>query len=223
MIFQLCDVIKQMKNDFLIIKNENNDLKKRILEIENWKKEEKKEEEEKKKFPSLILTEKYQKELIITKLKNKGKTINYFNLLFRASRDGDQSSVVHNKIDGKSNILIIVQTVKGLKFGGYTQIGFDSSGSSKQDAQAFLFSIDKNKTYDNIPYTNAIHCSANTCPYFYSSTGNFNLEIPNSFFSNDGKTAKKNDCFYTTEDYEINGCEENFRVKELEYFQVNFS
>ena len=94
-----------MKNDFLIIKNENNDLKKRILEIENWKKrkeeEDKKRKEEEGKFPSLILTEKNQKELIITKLKNKGKKINYFNLLFRASRDGDQSSVVHNKIDGK--------------------------------------------------------------------------------------------------------------------------
>ena len=169
------------------------------------------------------MTEKYQKELIITKLKNKGKKINYFNLLFRASRDGDQSSVVHNKIDGISNILIIVQTVKGLKFGGYTQIGFDSSGSTKQDSQAFLFSIDKNKTYDNIPNTNAIHCIQGACPYFYSSTGNFNLEIPNSFFSNDGKTALKSDCFYTTEDYEINGGEEKFRVKELEYFQINFS
>ena len=37
-IFQLCDVIKEMKNEILGIKNENNDLKKRILEIENWKK-----------------------------------------------------------------------------------------------------------------------------------------------------------------------------------------
>ena len=224
-IFQLCDVIKEMKNEILGIKNENNDLKKRILEIENWKK--RKEEEDKKrkeegKFPSLILTEKNQKELIITKLKSRGKTINSLNLLFRASRDGDQSSVVHNKIDGKTNILMIVQTIKGLKFGGYTQIGFDSSNQSKQDANAFLFSIDKNKTYDNIPNNNAIYCNNSGCPYFYSSTGNYNIEIPNSFFSNDGKTTKKGDCYYTTEDYEINGGEEKFRIKELEYFQINF-
>jgi len=46
-IFQLCDVIKEMKNEILGIKNENNDLKKRILEIENWKK--RKEEEKKRK------------------------------------------------------------------------------------------------------------------------------------------------------------------------------
>ena len=59
-------------------------------------------------------------------------------------------------------------------------------------------------------------------PYFYSYQGNYNIEIPNSFFSNDGKTALKSDCFYTTEDYEINGGEEKFRVKELEYFQINF-
>ena len=231
-IFQLCDVIKEMKNEILELKNENSALKKRILEIENWKKrkeeeeeEEKKrkEEEEKKKFPSLILTEKNQKELIITKLKNRGKTINSLNLLFRASRDGDQSSVVHNKIDGKKDILMIVQTTKGLKFGGYTQIGFDSSNNSKQDAQAFLFSIDKNKTYDNIPNKNAIYCYSSGCPYFFSDSGNFNIEIPNTFYSNDGKTTKKGDCYYTTEDYEINGGEEKFRIKELEYFQINFS
>ena len=36
-----------MKNEILGIKNENNDLKKRILEIENWKK--RKEEEDKKR------------------------------------------------------------------------------------------------------------------------------------------------------------------------------
>ena len=46
-IFQLCDVIKEMKNEILGIKNENNDLKKRILKIENWKK--RKEEEDKKR------------------------------------------------------------------------------------------------------------------------------------------------------------------------------
>ena len=46
-IFQLCDVIKEMKNEILGIKNENNDLKKRIVKIENWKK--RKEEEDKKR------------------------------------------------------------------------------------------------------------------------------------------------------------------------------
>ena len=130
--------------------------------------------------------------------------------------------MVHNKIDGKTNILMIVQTIKGLKFGGYTQIGFDSSGNCKKDSQAFLFSIDKNKTYDNIPDTNSIYCSSATCPCFYSAQGNYNIAIPNAFYSNDGTTTKKGDCYYTTEDYEINGGEEKFRIKELEYFQINF-
>ena len=117
---------------------------------------------------------------------------------------------------------MIVQTIKGLKFGGYTQIGFDSSNQSKLDTNAFLFSIDKNKTYDNIPNKTAIYCSSGTCPYFYSDQGNYNIAIPNSFYSNDGTTTKKGDCYYTTEDYEINGGEEKFRIKELEYFQINF-
>ena len=194
----------------------------KIGKKEKKKKIKRKEEEEEKKFPSSILTEKNQKELIITKLKNRGKIISSFNLLFRASRDGDQSSVVHNKIDGKTNILMIVQTIKGLKFGGYTQIGFDSSNQNKNDSQAFLFSFDKNKTYDNNG-NYAIYCYSSDCPYFFSHYGNYNIKIPNSFYSNNGYTTKKGDCFYTTEDYELNGGEEKFIVKELEYFQIIIS
>lgn len=52
------------------------------------------------------------------------------------------------------------------------------------------------------------------------------LEIiiyPNNFLSKEGYTNKKEDCYYTTEDYELNGGEEKFIVKELEYFQVIFN
>ena len=235
LILQLCDVMKEMKKEILELKLENSSLKERISKIEKWKKEEeeekkrreeeekkRREEEEKKKFPSLIMTKKEQKELIIKKFEGRGKKINSLNLLFRASRDGDQSSVVHNKIDGKNEIIMIVETIKGLKFGGYTQIGFDSSNQNKNDSQAFLFSFDKNKTYDNNG-NYAIYCYSSDCPYFFSHYGNYNIKIPNSFYSNNGYTTKKGDCFYTTEDYELNGGEEQFRVKELEYFQINYN
>ena len=235
LILQLCDVMKEMKKEILELKLENSSLKERISKIEKWKKEKeeekkrreeeekkRREEEEKKKFPSLIMTKKEQKELIIKKFEGRGKKINSLNLLFRASRDGDQSSVVHNKIDGKNEIIMIVETIKGLKFGGYTQIGFDSSNQNKNDSQAFLFSFDKNKTYDNNG-NYAIYCYSSDCPYFFSHYGNYNIKIPNSFYSNNGYTTKKGDCFYTTEDYELNGGEEQFRVKELEYFQINYN
>jgi len=219
---QICDVMKEMKKEI-------SSLKERISELETRKNERNKQWrkkiiEEKRKFPSLIMTEKKQRELIKRKFEGRGKTINFLNLLFRASRNRDRSSVVHNKIDGKTEILMIVETTKGSKFGGYTQLGFDSSGKQKKDPQSFLFSFDKNKTYDNIENKySTVYCYSDCCPCFSCKSGNFNIYIPNKFYSHDGCTTTKGNGYYTTEDYELNGGEENFRVKELEYFQINYN
>ena len=70
-IFQLCDVIKEMKNEILGIKNENNDLKKRILEIENWKK--RKEEEDKKRKEEEGRKERRKKSRRIKRIKKRIK------------------------------------------------------------------------------------------------------------------------------------------------------
>jgi hypothetical protein len=164
-----------------------------------------------------------QRNLLKNKFINRGKVIQRLNLLFSSSRDGDSKDSVHNKIDGKENVLLFVETKKGRKFGGYTKIGFDSSGNLKNDEEAFLFSFDKLKTYDNIKGQNAIYCDKSHLPRFYSAQGNFNIRIDNNFFSNVGYTTKKGDCYQTTEDYELNGGEEQFRVKELEYFQINYN
>ena len=206
------------------LKNENMELKKRLINLENWKKEfeENQIEKDKQNFNSKIMNKKEQINLIKNKFKKRGLTIKKLNLLFSSSEEGDSSQIVHNKIDGKENILMLVKTTKGRKFGGYTNIGFDSSQSTKEDNEAFLFSLDKLKTYDNIKEENAIFCSKDTVPFFYSNFGNYNIKIENKFFSKDGYTTKKGDCYETTEDYEINGGEERFVVKELEFFQIIF-
>ena len=49
------------------------------------------------------------------------------------------------KNNGEEFILIIIETNKGYKFGGFTSIGFDSSGFELNDDNAFLFSIDKKR------------------------------------------------------------------------------
>ena len=122
---------------------------------------------------------------------------------------------------------MLVETIKGRKFYGYTNIGFDSSDSTKSDNNAFLISFDKLKTYDYIRNSYAAISSfgrtRNSLPTFYSHNNRYhNIDIVDNFFSNDGGTAKKGDCYYTSEDYELNFGEECFRVKELEYFQIIF-
>ena len=114
------------------------------------------------------------------------------NLLFSSSKDGDSKDSVHKKIDGKENVLLFVETQKGRKFGGYTKIGFDSSNEHKNDDEAFLFSFDKLKTYDNINKGGwAIFCNTKELPWFYSKQGNYNIRIDNNFFSKVGTQQKK--------------------------------
>ena len=228
LINDLIQIVKELKNENQKLKAENSEINKRLDALENWKneivkKKREKQKKEKEKFNSKIMNTKEQINLIKNKFRNRGKDIQRINLLFSSSKDGDLSQTVHNKIDGKNNILLFVETVKGRKFGGYTNIGFDSSNQYKNDDEAFLISFDKLKTYDIIKGNNAIYCCNSNLPYFYSSYGKYNIRLDNNFFSNVGYTTKKGDCYQTTEDYELNGGEESFTVKELEYFQIIFN
>ena len=222
----LIQIVKELKNENLKLKTENIEIFKRLDMLENWKNEIEKEKEkiEKEKFNSKIMNTNEQINLIKNKFIKRGKVIQRLNLLFSSSKDGDSSQTVHNKIDGKKDILMFVETTKGRKFGGYTNIGFDSSDAHKNDDEAFLISFDKLKIYDNINKGGwAIYCCKSNAPWFYSKNGKYNIRIDNNFFSNLGYTTKKGDCYQTTEDYELNGGEESFTVKELEYFQIIFN
>ena len=225
-ISDLIQAVKDLKNENIKLKNENIEINKRLDILENWKNEieSQKRKKEKEKFNSKIMNTKEQLNLIKNKFLIKGKIIQRLNLLFSSSRDGDSSQAVHNKIDGIKNVLLFVETTKGKKFGGYSNIGFDNSDKWKKDDEAFLFSFDKLITYDNINKGGwAIYCCKKDLPWFYSMQGNYNIRIDNKFFINGRYTTKKGDCYQTTEDYELNGGEEKFLVKELEYFQIIFN
>ena len=226
------DIINDLIQIVKKLKDENIEIKKRLTQLEEWKKEkelkEKKEieqkEKEKEKFNSKLMNTEEQINLIKNVFSNRGQDIKRLQLLFSSSKDGDSKDSVHNKIDGKENILLIVETKKGRKFGGYSKIGFDSSNAHKNDDQAFLFSFDKLKIYNNINKGGwAIYCNEDELPWFYSKYGKYNIHLKNNFLSKVGYTTKKGDCFNTTEDYELNGGEEEFIVKELEYFQIIFN
>ena len=100
---------------------------------------------------------------------------------------------------------MFVETTKGRKFGGYTNIGFVNSNSNcYSDNNAFLISFDKLKTYVKIQNQNPNYAicysySSNYLSSFYSHSGYHNILINDNFFSNKGYTAKKGDCYYTSE------------------------
>ena len=153
----------------IILKEENKDLKKRIenneneikklierieinenkvneIEKENKKILDKIEKETISKIiDSKILTNFENIELINKRLKYNEilakKDINY-KLLYRATRDGDDARIFHQKCDNKCNVLAVFKTTKGLIFGGYTEVGYKGKNDGNViDNKAFFFHV----------------------------------------------------------------------------------
>ena len=78
-----------------------------------------------------------------------------------------------------------------------------------------MFSLDKMKTYDNTGEL-AIGCYPKFGPIFMGCQ----IRIYDNAFSKGGTTFEKGLNFKTEEDYELNGGERNFNVKEIEVYEV---
>ena len=144
------------------------------------------------------------------------KRINY-QLLYKASKDTDKTSIFHNKCDNKRNTIIFIETNEGKKFGGFTTQTWEGN-TNKKDENAFLFSLDKLKIYDIIKERDAIICNLNYGPMF----GGGQIIIFDKFFKEGGKTGKAHENYNTEEDYELNNGNMIFQIKELEVFEILF-
>ena len=87
-------------------------------------------------------------------------------LLYRASRDGDSSLTFHRNCQGIANTVVIIETMKGKKFGGFTSKIWDTNGDYKYDEKCFLFSLDKRQIYYNKDPEISILCLNNKGPVF---------------------------------------------------------
>ena len=72
-----------------------------------------------------------------------------YDLIYKASRDGDKSENFHSKCDNIKNTLIIIKSKNGKIFGGFTTQFWNHSGYVN-DPLAFAFSIDNQKIYNII-------------------------------------------------------------------------
>ena len=99
-------------------------------------------------------------------------------LLFRKSRDGSTFNDFHDKCDNKGITIVFIETTKGYKFGGYTELQWDKSGNGKTDKSTFLFSFNHKEKYIARNNRASIYCS-NEAPWF----GHFGA--PEIYFSYD--------------------------------------
>ena len=111
-------------------------------------------------------------------------------LLFRKTRDGSTPNDFHNKCDNKGITLTFIETTKGFKFGGYTELQWDKSNSAKKDQSTFIFSLNRKEKFLVRNERYSIYCHNNYGPYF----GYFypELYLPNTLDKGESNEIKNN-------------------------------
>ena len=153
---------------------------------------------------------------LLTKKINKDNKKLTLNLLYKATADSDKAAAFHAKCDEAKSSIVLVETDKGKRFGGYTTKSWRGDCIDKKDEEAFVFSLDKMETYDNIPGEDAIGCYPKFGPIFLGCQ----IRIYDNAFTKGGTTFERSLNYDTKEDFELTGGDRVFTVKEIEVYEV---
>ena len=153
---------------------------------------------------------------LLTRKMNKNNNKITLNLIYKATTDSDKAKAFHEKCDDAQSTLVLIETDKGKRFGGFTTCSWAGDCQEKKDEDAFVFSLDKMQVYENIPSELAIGCYPNFGPIFLGCQ----IRIYDHAFTNGGTTYEKGLNFNTEEDYELTGGDKSFNVKEIEVYEV---
>ena len=220
------------------LNNRTNDteyLKNQIAELEKTIKELEEELENLRKPENLRTQQKTSTEFIKKKITVKGEIIHgikdlelitkkinkqnqkiTLNLIYKATVDSDKARDFHEKCDAAKSTIVLIETDKGKRFGGYTSESWSGNCINKKDDTAFIFSLDKMKTYDVIEDENAIGCYPSFGPTFLGCQ----IKIFDDTFVKGGTTFEKGKGYYTKEDFELTDGDKTFLVKEMEVYEV---
>ena len=156
---------------------------------------------------------------IITSTNNiKSKQKNIFELIYKATRDGDDVKDFHKFCDEISPTLTLCKTKNGNRFGGYTSVSLTKNASDNPiyDPNAFVFTIDKKYKYNTNNPSYAVRMTSSRGPCFGS---NCPFYIGNKFLKqNTSYSNPSND--YNSPPYVLTGAE-YFTLDELEVYKVN--
>ena len=162
-----------------------------------------------------IIRDKYELELIVSKINKNNRKIK-LDLIYKATTDSDSAESFHYHCNKARNSIILIETLNGKRFGGYTSQSWEGDGEQKKDPNAFVFSLDKMETYKVIPSKEAIGCYPDYGAVFLGCQ----IRIFDNAFKNGGSTFTKGVTYLTNEDYELSGGEKQFGIKEIEAYSV---
>ena len=208
---------KQIKSK--VEKKNKNKQKDKIKKFENVKESEiniiESELNEENEVKGEILHSIEELSLIIKKIcKNKKQII--LNLIYKATSDSDRAAAFHKKCNNAQSTIVLIETDKGKRFGGYTSVNWKGKGLNKKDKNSFIFSLDNMKVYENIIGEKAIGCYPKFGPIFLGCQ----IRIYDQAFKNGGTTCKNGLNFNTNKDYVLTGGERKFKIKEIEVYEV---
>lgn len=175
------------------------------------------------KIDSKIISNLDELSFIENRIKQKRANANIsFNLLYRASKDGGESKIFHQKCDNARCTVSLVKTKKGIKSGGYTEEYLSGNQIYKKDNNSFIFSLDKRKIY-NIKqgYSNCIGCYPEYGPIF--GNDHFWLFYQNVFNKGTGYHQQNSGDAYNPQfqNYELSDGENRLMWKKLRYLKLN--
>jgi len=164
---------------------------------------------------SKIIGNDKEKEKLIREWINPKKNIS-FTLLYRMTRDGLNVEDFHKKCDNKGATLVLIETNKNYKFGGYTPLDWESPLHfiNKNDELTFLFSLNLMKKYTKIEEGRSIYLNSEYGPCFGqgSDIGIGNKKMNHGYVRNTNYMI----------DYEVTYGDSYFECKEVEVFKVEF-
>ena len=145
-------------------------------------------------------------------------------LLYKASKDGDKADNFYAKCENKGPTLTLILTNNQRKFGGYTSLSWKRPVNDDpvyyKDENAFIFSLNKKKKYnlrnEQDRREKAVCMYKNKGPAF---GGGNDFAIYNECCKNSNSYSN---CPYTykTFQFELNGGNYNFQVKDYEVYSV---
>ena len=230
------------------LEEENKNLKEKLNKLESMLEYLKEEIQNKKIIEELglntkIIENKEELGFIANRIINfdenlRKKKIKY-NLLYRATRDGDNSISFHSRVDGRTPLLTIIETTEGIKFGFYNEqqfsnylyIDYDSIRLEipyPQDNKFFIFSLTLKKIYN---IKNGAQSFLNkSCLHYSANLVTFKNNLINISYNclslNNCETCTKSNADQNfigfEKDYELNNGAKNFQIKEMETFLIKF-
>jgi hypothetical protein len=139
-----------------------------------------------------------------------------FNLIYRASRDGNTLAKFHEKCDNKGATIVVAKLTNSEQIvGGYNPLQWDSSNTKTFPKNSFIFSF-SNRTDLQTAKVSYSNCHQNSIQY-YSDYG--------PMFGNKNLYKDSDDSIWRTSDYSISyyptlNLPHRFNVDDYEVFQV---